>query len=255
MGDAVSRVGGAVSEIHQRTDLRPEVQAPQLRLPFPDSVKGFDDLAITDANRTAFSTIRRWKDWHSSVMCLVGPVQCGLGVAARLWADEADARELSSVAFDRLTLRNVEALTERNCVIDLADRITNEDHFLTLLNRMQSKGNHLLLTARTASSTWDCASADLRSRLETLPVAEIYPPDEAMIEARLRSSCKRRYIKLGEATLKFLVIRLPRSYEAIEDYVVRLDKAIDEMGRTPSLPLAKLVLEDGASSRRLFEDD
>jgi len=88
-----------------------------------------------------------------------------------------------------------------------------------------------------------------------MPVAEIYPPDEDMIEARLRASCKRHYIKLSGTTINFLSIRLPRSYEAIEDYVARLDKAIDETGRAPGMSLAKSVLEDGASTRKLFGDE
>ena len=226
----------------------------QLRLPFPESIRGFDDLAITDANRAAFATIRKWNDWQASTLCLVGPVQCGLGIAAKLWAREADATVLSAATFDSFDLKQVEELTERNCVIDLADQITSEDHLLTLLNRVQSKDKRLLLTARAPAPTWGCTSRDLKSRLDTMPVAEIYAPDEEMIKARLLTSSKRRYIKLNSATLNFLAIRLPRSYEAIEDYVARLDKAIDDTGRIPSMHLAKSVLEEGISTRKLFDD-
>lgn len=228
---------------------------PQLRLPFPDAVKGFEDLAITDANRAAFDTIRKWQSWRSSILCLVGPVQCGLGIAATLWAREAHAEMINAGAFDRLDMRDIEALSEQNCVLDLADNVRREDLLLALFNFIQSKNKRLLLTARSAGGNWTCHSLDLKSRLAMMPVAEIYPPDEAMIMARLQASCKQRYIRLSEVTINYLAIRLPRSYEAIEDYVTRLDKAIDETGRAPGIHLARSVLEEGPSTRSLFIDE
>lgn len=227
-------------------------EGAQYRLPFPDTVSGFDDLAITEANRAAFQTIRLWKSWQSSVMCLVGPVKCGLGIAGRLWAGEANAALLSARAFDALDIEALKKLAQINTVIDLADQVTNEPHLLTLLNLSQSNGVRVLLSARSGGANWGISSLDLKSRLEAMPVAEIYPPDEAMIVARLRASFKRRYIKLGDGTINFLAVRLPRSYEAIEDYVGRLDQAISDTGRAPSLHLARTVLEEGLSTRKLF---
>ena len=227
----------------------------QLRLPFPEAINSFNDLAITQANRAAIETIRQWPQWQAAVLCLIGPVQSGLGVTAKLWAGEAEASELSAHAFDQMSIDEVEKLSQRNCVIDLADQVTNEESLLTLFNLVQSSGKRLLLTARGHGASWPCKSPDLKSRLETMPVAEIYSPDEDMIKARLLASCKGRFIKLNTAAINYLAIRLPRSYEAIEDYVVRLDNAIDETGRAPSMYLVRTVFEDGASTRKLFGED
>lgn len=248
MGNALSNFGGPVSQ----SDFVDSVS--QLRLPFPNAVSGFDDLAITDANRAAIEAVKNWQNWQSPRLCLIGPVQCGLGIIGTLWAAEAKADFVTAADFDSFDVRQIEALSEKNCVLDLADDVTNESHLLTLLNLGQAKGALMLLTARTAGKHWACQSADLKSRLSTMPVAEIYPPDEAMIEARLRVSAKRRFIKLGDATINFLAIRLPRSYLAIEDYMTRLDQAVSDTGRAPNIKLAKDVLEEGVSSRQLFTD-
>lgn len=228
--------------------------ASQYRLPFPETISGFDDLAITDANRAAFAAIRRWEDWQASALCLIGPVKSGLGIAARLWAREAEATLLSGAALDDLALQEVEAMTHTNSVIDLADRASNESHLLMLLNLSKKNGTYVLLTARSSGRHWGVQSPDLKSRLDAMPIAEIYPPDEPMISARLRASFRQRYIKLGENTIDYLAVRLPRSYEAIEDYVARLDQAISDTGRPPSINLARNVLEDGLSTRKLFDD-
>lgn len=255
MGDAVGCFGGAVNKVPLNMNSGSDLQSQQLRLPFPEAIGSFDDLAITEANRVAIETIRKWPQWQSETLCLVGPAQSGLGVTARLWAKEARAIELSARAFDQMHMTAVEALSDQNCVIDLADQVMNEQGLLTLFNFVRSKGKRLLLTARAHGSTWPCQSADLKSRLEAMPVAEIYPPDEDMIKARLLASCKGRYIKLGKAAINYLAIRLPRSYEAIEDYIARLDVAIDETGRAPSMHLVRTVFEDGASTRKLFGED
>ena len=237
------------------TQSNTHARLPQLRLPFPDTVKSFDDLAVTDANRNAIETIRKWSDWKSQLMCLIGPVQSGVGVAAQLWAKEAEARLLSAAELDGMSDTALEDAARGNCVVDLADQVENDDCLLALINFCEAKGTCLLLTARSAGAHWQTSSPDLKSRLSTMAIAEIYPPDEEMISERLQASCKRRYIKLSEATVEYLVVRLPRSYEAIEDYVLRLDKEISETGRAPSIHLARSVLEDGASTRKLFDND
>lgn len=228
---------------------------PQLRLPFPDTVQSFDDLAVTDANRNAIETIRKWSEWKSQLLCLIGPVQSGLGIAAQLWAKEAGAKLFSARDIDNMSEAALEDAARSNCVVDLADQVKSDDHLLALINFCEAKNTRLLLTARSAGAHWPVSSPDLKSRLTTMAVAEIYPPDEEMIAERLHASCKRRYIKLSNATVDYLVVRLPRSYEAIEDYVLRLDKEISETGRAPSIHLARSVLEDGASTRKLFDND
>jgi len=187
-------------------------------------------------------------------MCLVGPVQSGLRVTARLWADEAVAGLLGAQAFDRLSEAELSIHAQRNCAIDLTDQVTNENNLLSLLNLADQRNMRLLLTARSVPSQWPCQSADLRSRLDGLQNVEIYPPDEDMLIERLKAACRRRYMKLDQQTVAFLAIRLPRSYAAIEEYVSRLDEAVDANQRAPSIHLARTVLEDGAGSLALFGD-
>ena len=153
----------------------------QYRLPLTDEVKSFSDLAITDANRSAISTIRKLQAWQSLAMCLIGPPRCGLGVIGKLWAKEADARLVSASALDKMSLQDASELATKNLVLDLADAIDSDERFLTVLNLSRANGVHVLLTARSAPALWTCQSADLKSRIDAIPVAEIYPPHEDML--------------------------------------------------------------------------
>lgn len=218
-------------------------------------MSGFQDIAITDSNRSAIETIQRWQAWKANALCLTGPLRCGLGVAARLWVKEFGGVFLDAAEFDAQSPKDIEALASGKCAIDLADKVMNEANLLMVLNLAIHDDSRVLLTARSSSAVWPCKNLDLKSRLDALPVAEIYPPDEDMITARLLASCKARFIRLAPAAVKFLAVRLPRSYEAIEDYVQRLDQAISDTGLPANLKLASLVLEEGSSSRELFGED
>jgi chromosomal replication initiation ATPase DnaA len=226
----------------------------QYSLRFPDQPERFSDLAITSSNEIAIEAIRNWKSWSHPAMCLVGPVQSGLRVTARLWAAEAGADLLDARAFDELGEADVSSRSRNNCAIDLADSVVNEANLLSLLNFASQRDVRVLLTARAVPSQWPCKSADLRSRLDGLQNVKIYPPDEDMLIERLKAACRRRYMKLDRQTIAFLAIRLPRSYAAIEEYVSRLDEAVDANQRAPSIHLARTVLEDGAGSLALFGD-
>ena len=226
----------------------------QYRLPLTDEIRSFADLTVTGSNQAALAAIRQPDAWQSASMILIGPRRCGLGAIGQLWADETGGRPLSAAELDALPLAEVEQIALKNSVVDLAEKVQNEAHFLTLLNLSRSHGTRTLFTARTAPANWAFNSADLRSRLEATPVVEIYPPDEDMLRLRLLASCKRHFIHLNDNTVKFLSVRLPRSYLAIEDYVVCLDAAIETTGRAPTINLAKEVLEAGLGSYKLFDD-
>jgi len=226
----------------------------QYSLRFPDQPERFSDLVITQSNKGAIETIRNWQGWRHTALCLVGPVQSGLRVTARLWAAEASATLLDAKTFDALSEVEIAERASGHWAIDLADRVSNEGNLLTLLNLIEQRDLRLLLTARTVPPMWSSQSADLGSRLAGLPSTEIYPPDDEMLVERLQAACRRRYMRLNEQTIAFLAIRLPRSYAAIEDYVSRLDAAVAANQRAPSIHLARSVLEDGAGSHALFDD-
>ena len=101
----------------------------------------------------------------------------------------------------------------------------------------------MLLTANVPPPQWQAPSPDLKSRLNSMPVTEIDPPDEAMMMGRLKAAAVRHFLKLEPDVLKYLVPRLDLSYEAIETFAERLSDGVTDLGRAPSVPLVKEVLD------------
>jgi len=123
---------------------------------------------------------------------------------------------------------------------NLADR---EESLFHLINMAAEPGGGLLLTARTAPTAWPTALADLRSRLNALPVAEIEHPDDAILETLLKKFFRERNIRPTDDVIPYLLRRIERSAAKAREIVIRLDETADAEGRPISRTLARQILE------------
>ena len=228
----------------------------QLRLGFPEHVLGFEDICISTSNEAALSVIRETGRWPSPALCLMGPPLSGLTTAALAWAEETEASFTDPKAFDELSHQAVEALATHHSAIDNAEQVTNKDNLLSLINLSAGHGTCVLLTSHVSPANWPTSgNADLRSRLEAMPIAALDEPDEELLTERLISACRQRFLKLPRNAAEYLARRMERSFVAIEDLAERLDAAISEPGTKLTIKTARDVLNDGAGTHPLFNDD
>jgi chromosomal replication initiation ATPase DnaA len=99
------------------------------------------------------------------------------------------------------------------------------------------------LTAPVAPQTWPASLPDLRSRLNALPVAELAPPDDVVLEGLLRNFFRERNIKPTEDLIPYLLRRMERSAVRAREIVERLDEAADAEQRAVSRALAREIFE------------
>ncbi len=216
----------------------------QLRLGFPECQLDFDEICVSDANRSALRIVQKPDNWPSPVVCLVGPQLSGLSTIVSTWARTFDAEAFSAQAFQSLKTKEANGLGEGFIAIDDADLIKDADRLLTLINVTTNQNGRLLLASHLPPPQWSISSPDLKSRLNAMTLAEIDAPDDVLLRQRLQASAKRDFLMLDGDTLKYLVPRLDLSYVAIESFVARLNEAVVETGRAPSVPLAREVLEE-----------
>jgi chromosomal replication initiation ATPase DnaA len=65
----------------------------------------------------------------------------------------------------------------------------------------------------------------LISRLSALPIAQILPPDDALLRGVLLKQFSDRQIAVDEALLSYLVARMPRSLGTVRSLVTAIDSA------------------------------
>ncbi|MEM5517297.1 hypothetical protein WNY37_10065 [Henriciella sp. AS95] len=225
----------------------------QLKLDFPESGLTLETLSVTPSNRTAIATLKRWPDWRMPALALVGGRKSGLTTAASAWAAYAGGELLSAKAFDKLSHKKLEKLAAGPIAIDLGQGVSNEDNLLSAINLSSRAGGSLLITGNASPAQWRVKLPDLASRLKSMTLVELAPPDDEMVSIRLRRAMKQRFLKLPEGVETYLLIRIERSYLAIETFVENLHEMID--GREVTIPLARDVLDEMDGTRPLFEDE
>jgi chromosomal replication initiation ATPase DnaA len=215
--------------------------ARQLRLSLErEGVFSFDEFVRGPSNAEAAAAVEAWPAWRGGCLALVGPKGVGKSHLARAWASAAGALVLDADGPDVTTAEG------RPVLLEDADRGCPGEALFHLINLAAREGGGLLLTARSRPATWPTSLPDLRSRLNALPVAEIIPPDDRVLEGVLRKFFRDRHIRPPEAVYPYLLARMGRSIPDAEEIVRRLDEAGDAGFQPVTRVLARQILEEGA---------
>lgn len=210
---------GAALKVKSMTPKRPPVQSS---FEFTGPPVRFDTIAITSSNRAAVDLLKDISSWPFPAVCLVGPPHSGRTTLARCWALEHHAALLVPADLMGLDDAASKDLSSTAVAFDPGDEVPDEAVILRLLNRASERGGRILFTASAPPSVWPLQNRDLASRLVSMPLAELFAPDDEMIAARLTAGLRRHAAELPEDVSRFLVRRLARTYEDIEECVKRL---------------------------------
>ncbi|HEY8617832.1 chromosomal replication initiator DnaA [Phenylobacterium sp.] len=222
--------------------------ARQLRLSLSGPTSYARDAFVHgDSNREARRAVEGWPAWHGGCLVLAGPEGVGKTHLARAWADTAGA-----VVLDR-SAPEVDAARGRPVLLEDVDRGVPDEALFHLINLAAQPGGGLLMTARTAPAAWPAALPDLRSRLNALPVAEIEPPCDRVLEGVLEKFFRERSIRPPKEVYAYLLRRMERSIPGAREIVRRLDEGIDGELRPISRVLAREILDGDNQNLDLFE--
>jgi chromosomal replication initiation ATPase DnaA len=199
------------------------------------------DFLPAPCNEAAIGWIERWPDWPIFALALAGPPASGKSHLAQIFVEKSGA---VVVPADVLTTDNIPDIAgDHGVVVEDSDRGVDEAALFHLYNLQKEQGRPLLLTGREPPNRWTVSLPDLRSRLATLPVAEIGSPDDFLLEALLVKLFADRQLRIGPDVIAYALPRIDRSFAAIHDLVDRLDQAALEGGRAVTVPLVRGVLE------------
>ena len=71
---------------------------------------------------------------------------------------------------------------------------------------------------------WPVESPDLASRLATLPIARVDPPDDVLLSSLMVKLFADRQLKVAPDVIKYLSVRIERSFATAEATVDALDR-------------------------------
>lgn len=215
-------------------------QAKQIPLDLPHQ-PSFEmaDFIVSTSNEAAYSVIDSWPDWPHHAVALVGPKSSGKTHLAKAWAARVGAIELKPDADTKPVPSGASVL------IDGADHgDTNEEMLFHLFNWTKETRGYLLLTGETPPTQWAVKLPDLRSRLATLPVADISEPDDHLLMVLLVKLFSDRQLQVDLAVIDYIVRRVERSFGAAKKLVEAVDRNALADKRRITKALVKTCLGD-----------
>jgi DnaA regulatory inactivator Hda len=202
---------------------------------------GREDFLVSPSNQEAVAQVDQWPDWPAKTLCLVGPPGSGKTHLAHVWRAVSGAELVSG---DELDEGKLKALLQASAVIvEDADRGVDEEKLFHLYNSLARRGGALFLTGCTPPSQWNLQLPDLKSRLSTIAIAELEPPDDALIAGLLVKQFQDRQVQVDPKVIGYLINRLERSFESITQAVEALDQASLKGKTRITVPLARKILE------------
>jgi chromosomal replication initiation ATPase DnaA len=196
-----------------------------------------EDFLAGPSNIAALGLIERWPDWPSRTVLLRGPEGAGKSHLAAIWARQSGARTLSPRALDGAEVP-VALATGALVLENLTEGRFDEAALFHLLNLAREERAYLLITARSAPTTWRVEVPDLASRLRALPVVALMPPDDALLRAVIVKLFADRQLAVDESLVSFLTMRIERSFAAARAAVARLDREALRLHRPVTRALA-----------------
>jgi chromosomal replication initiation ATPase DnaA len=202
-----------------------------------------EDFVAGAGNEAALRLIESWPDWPANTIALIGPEGSGKTHLATIWAAAAGARVIAGRTLGVAELP--QALATGALVIEDAAAARDERALFHLLNLAREEDASLLLTARTAPTTWPVAIPDLASRLRAVPVATSHAPDDAMLRAVIVKVAADRQLVVDEGVVRYVANHIERSFVAARAAVITLDNEALRQGRPVTRALAAELFREG----------
>ena len=172
-----------------------------------------------------------------------GKTHLALAGGAEYWnaVDEADLADAEK-ALDQ----HLDAQGDREPCFFAVDNVealsaAGQIALFNIFNRLRARSGRLLTTASAPPSRLGLRE-DLRTRLGSGQIVQLYPlTDEQMIEA-LRAHAAARKLPLSTEAINYLLARAPRDMRSLMALLVALDRYSLEHKRAITLPLLREIL-------------
>jgi len=209
-----------------------------LELPILHSLS-MEDFVVGACNQEAADYIRAWPKWSSHALILVGPSASGKTHLANVWKGRAGAYEVSG---RELTKEMVPDLSP-TVIVENAQETTDWEALLHLYNWIGSHHGQMLMTAALNPVHWNMKLNDLSSRLLSSPSVKLVDPDETILSAVMLKQFSDRQIVVDQAVVSYLLKRIERSFESVQNIVSKIDTLSLEKKTKITIPLVKQILQ------------
>ena len=186
-------------------------------------------------NQTNFYAFNALINNDTKFSFLYGPKKSGKSYLSKIWLKKNNAIEYNNNYEVLLNLHN-------NILIDNLIFYDQEKIF-HIVNNCILNNSKILITSDIKINSIDFKFNDLSSRLKTFSNLEIDQPNDEMLLAILtKLLIDKQFIINSNQIFEYILRRVDRSYQGINEIVKKLDKLSLEKKRQLTIPLIKEIL-------------
>ena len=186
-------------------------------------------------NKTNFYAFNALINNDTKLSFLYGPKKSGKSYLSKIWLKKNNAIEYNNNYEVLLNLHN-------NILIDNLIFYDQEKIF-HIVNNCILNNSKVLITSDSKINEINFEFKDLSSRLKTFSNLEINQPNDEMLLAILtKLLVERQFIIKSNEIFEYIIRRVDRTYQGINDIVKKLDILSLEKKRQLTIPLIKEIL-------------
>ena len=186
-------------------------------------------------NKTNFYAFNALINNDTKLSFLYGPKKSGKSYLSKIWLKKNNAIEYKNNYEMLLNLHN-------NILIDNL-LFYDQEKIFHIVNNCILNNSKVLITSDTKINEINFEFNDLSSRLKTFSNLEINQPNDEMLLAILtKLLVERQFIIKSNEIFEYIIRRVDRTYQGINDIVKKLDILSLEKKRQLTIPLIKEIL-------------
>ena len=191
-----------------------------------------ENFFVNQTNFYAFNSLINNKNQNS---LLFGPKKSGKSFLGQIWLNNNNAISLSN-NFETI-------LSNKNNVLIDGIKLIQEEEIFHLINHCKLNNLKILILSDKKINDINFSFVDLSSRLKTFDYLEIKQPDDEMLLTILtKLLIDKQFIINSNEIFEYILRRVDRTYEAINEIVSKLDILSLEKKRQLTIPLIKEIL-------------
>ena len=186
-------------------------------------------------NQTNFYAFNALINNDTKYSFLYGPKKSGKSYLSKIWSKKNNAIEYKN---------NYEVVLNLHANILIDNLIFyDQEKIFHIVNNCILNNSKILITSDIKINSIDFKLNDLSSRLKTFSNLEIDQPNDEMILAILtKLLIDKQFIINSNQIFEYILRRVDRSYQGINEIVKKLDKLSLEKKRQLTIPLIKEIL-------------
>jgi len=192
---------------------------------------GRSDFIVAPCNKEAISWIDKWPKWPMPAVLIYGESGSGKTHLSSIFSEyRLEASELTN---------DFTPYFQKKIVVENLEELQSEEALFHLFNFMRDLGGYLLLTAKDLPRFH---LSDLQTRIQSIPKAAIFMPDETFVKDVLKRAFQERHILVEESVLDYAVTHMERSFSAVQNLIQTSDELSLAEGRKVTIPVIKETL-------------